>query len=359
MPEEALVGKPIDILLTGPSRILFQTNIYPALSADGLVEEALLTLVTADGDVFPVLFNAIRRGDGADVRYDALIVRIRARSRWENDLLAATRALEQERAEGGRLAAQLQSALDEVASRVAGEERTQRLRDAFAGVVSHELRTPITTIYGMGTLLRQRHRTMDADAVEAHLGDIENEAERLHRLTENLLVLSRAEGGRLQVEMEPLAIGHIVRRTVESVEARSRSHPIEVAIDLGVPLVLGDESSIEQVVRNFLSNAAKYTPAGSPVRLELTGVADGVELRVIDSGPGLPNDATDRLFELFYRDPQAVRQAAGAGIGLFVCRELIVAMGGRIWARPAPPPAEHGAEFGFWLPAIDEEPDWG
>jgi signal transduction histidine kinase len=355
-----LVGQPFDILLSGPSRILFQTHVYPALSADGRVEEVFLTLADAAGQPVPVLLNAVRvePEEGTDGGYEALVVRIRARSKWETDLLAATRTIAAERKASERLAVELAAAAEDLARRHEEEQRTRAFRDAFIGVVSHELRTPITTIYGMSHVLRQRHESMPPEEVRHHLRDIEDEAERLRRLTEDLLVLSRAEGGRLQVAAEPIVLGHLLRVVVEAEQARSPGHRFVLEAAPALPLVLGEETHVEQVVRNFLTNAAKYSPPGTRVLISVRQEDDGVAVWVIDDGPGLPNDEPERLFELFYRAPETLRQTSGAGIGLFVCRELITAMGGRIRAVPAP--AETGlggAAFGFWLPVAGDEED--
>ncbi len=351
-----LVGKSLDVLLSAPSRILFQTHVYPALKADGRVEEVFLTLASSTGDPIPVLLNAVRSPGAEEPAYVGLVVRIRARSRWETDLLAATRALEGERAASQRLAEELAVTAADLRARHAEEQRNREFRDAFIGVVSHELRTPITTIYGMSHLLRERHASMAPEALADHLGDIEAESDRLRRLTENLLVLSRAEGGRLDVAAEPIVVRNIVQAVVESERARSTRHRFTVAAPPGLPIVLGEEVYVGQVVTNFLSNAAKYSPSGTTVHVALTSEAGGIAVRVTDAGPGLGDQSPDGLFDLFYRAPDAVGQAPGAGIGLFVCRELVQAMGGRIWAAAAPPPAAGGAEFGFWLPAaVDDE----
>ena len=240
----------------------------------------------------------------------------------------------------------------DLAARYADEERARRLRDAFVGIVSHELRTPITTIYGMSRVLRQRHATMEVGARQQALDDIEAEADRLRRLTEDLLVLSRAEGGGLVLARDPIVPGHVLKRAVDGEAARWPGHTFSLAAQPTLPLVHGDDLYLEQVVRNLLANAAKYSPAGTAVRTAATAEDGGVVVRVIDEGPGLGPGPHERLFELFYRTPDAVRQASGAGIGLFVSRELVAAMGGRIWARPA---AGGGAEFGFWLPAMAME----
>jgi signal transduction histidine kinase len=351
---ETLVGTPFEQLLTLPARILFQTHVYPVLLADGRVEEVFLMLGESGDSAVPILLNAERREP--DGGFAIAVVRIRARSKWEEDLLAATRALEQEQAASQRLAVDLAAAARDLELRHAEDERSREFRDAFVGVISHELRTPITTIFGMSHLLRERHGTMDDAEVKAGLDDIEGEADRLRRLTEDLLVLSRAEGGRLEVASDPLVLGHLLRSAVREEAARSEGYRFEVDIELDLPLVLGEATYVEQVVHNFLSNAVKYSPAGTVIRIVAREEDGGASVRVMDEGPGLGDEPPDHLWELFFRTKDAIRQASGAGIGLFVSRELIQAMGGRVWARNA---ATGGAEFGFWLPAVTVFDDEG
>ncbi len=342
-PEE-LIGQPVDVFLAPPSRILFQTHIYPALRADGRVEEMFLHLVGGPDGAVPVLLNALRDDTGPETVYHVVVVRFQARSRWETDLLNATRALEGERAASQQLADQLATLHEQ-------ETLDRRYRDAFMGVLSHELRTPITTIYGMSHVLQQRHRTMEPEIVAQHLADIAAEADRLHRLTEDLLIITRAEGRRLEIGREPIQIARLIERSVTSERNRVVDHEFTVGIPEQLPLVTGEDLYVEQVLRNYLNNAAKYSPAGTNVQVRAESADGGVEVRVLDSGLGLGDQQPEQLFELFYRSPDAVRQTSGAGIGLFVCRELIGAMGGRVWAASRP---EGGAEFGFWLPELVE-----
>jgi K+-sensing histidine kinase KdpD len=241
-----------------------------------------------------------------------------------------------------------------LAARYAAEQRATALRDAFTGVISHELRTPITTIFGMSQVLRQRHETMDPEARRQSIADIEAEADRLRRLAEDLLVLSRAEGGRLTLARDPLVLRHVIRQAVESEAKRWPDREFDADVPLDLPLVLGEELHVGQVLQNLLGNAAKYSATGSKVEVRARAEDGGVTTLVLDEGEGLPADSTEQLFELFYRAPEAARRASGAGIGLFVCRQLVEGMGGRIWAKPR---EERGAEFGFWLPGIGEDED--
>ena len=240
----------------------------------------------------------------------------------------------------------------ELADHYAEEQRANQLRDAFIGVISHELRTPITTIYGLSKMLRQRAADLDPDVVVSTIEDVEAEADRLQRLVEDLLVLSRAERGAMDIEGEPLGMARILRRVVESEQARMPDRVIALQASEELPIVIGEETYVEQVVRNLLTNAAKYADAAAPIVVVVEAVDDDVVIRVLDEGIGIGAGDTERVFELFYRSSSATRMAGGAGIGLFVCRQLVEAMGGRIWATPRSPA---GTEVGFALPAHREE----
>jgi PAS domain S-box-containing protein len=352
-----LVGQKLDTLLSGPARILFQTHVYPALKADGRVEEVFLTLASQSGRTIPVLLNATRTSGGDGPVYQALIVRILARARWENEILVATRATNEAREASAALAADLEHAIGDLAARHAEVEQRREFRDAFVGIVGHELRTPITTIYGLTQLLRRHHHTLTTEELHQRLEDIESESDRLRQLTEDLLVMSQAEGGRLELATEPTLINHVVRTAVESEQARTPDRRFIASLAAPLPLVNGEPLYLGQVLRNFISNAVKYAPADEPISIATSGESDGVAVRVSDRGPGIGDQDPDRLFDVFYRAPEVVRHAGGAGIGLFVSRELITAMGGRVWARNIGTEAPRGAEFGFWLPSASEIDD--
>jgi signal transduction histidine kinase len=234
----------------------------------------------------------------------------------------------------------------ELASRYEQETRANELRDAFIGVISHELRTPITTIYGLSAMLRQRMETLTPEVRAQAIEDVEAEADRLYRLVEDLLVLSRAERGRVDIAREPVGLGHVLRRAVDAESVRWPTRRFELDAPRDLPLVLGEEIYLEQVVRNLLTNAAKYSEAGGTVVVEARA-PDDVVVRVLDEGVGIAAEDVPHVFELFYRSAAVTRKASGAGIGLFVSRQLIEAMGGRIWATSRP---ERGAEVGFAMP---------
>ena len=245
--------------------------------------------------------------------------------------------------------------LEEQRDRLLEEERrADQFREAFVDVISHELRTPVTTILGMTQLLTRPGRTDDAEARAALLSDVRAESERLHRLVEDLLVLSRVEHDRLVAETEPIEPRRLMERIVAGETPEHPGRVISLEADAYLPIVAGDATYVEQVMRNLLSNAAKYSSPGTPLTVSARTEDGGVAFRVCDEGRGIPMGSEDRLFELFYRDPESARTVSGSGIGLFVCASLVQAMGGRIWAQRRP---EGGSEFGFTLRALEADDD--
>ncbi len=234
------------------------------------------------------------------------------------------------------------------------EARRSRLaQEAFIGVLSHELRTPVTTIYAGSKVLGGSRGSLSPSVRQEVYRDIAAESERLYRLVEDLLVLARFDGvAPGSLGDEPVLLQRILPEVVDLERTRFPATHFDSDIPAGLPTARAERIYVEQVTRNLLANAAKYSPPGSTVRLELTAVADRVEIRVLDEGPGFPAEEADRLFELFYRSETTSRMTGGAGIGLFVCRRLVEAMGGRVWARPR---SGAGSEFGFALQTFNEE----
>jgi two-component system sensor histidine kinase KdpD len=225
---------------------------------------------------------------------------------------------------------------------------SRQVRDAFLGILSHELRTPVTTIYG-GAQVLGRESPLAEDVRREIYDDLRAEADRLYRLVENLLVLSRVEREGLQVEPEPVLLQRVLPRIVRSEGGRWPETTYEIDVPPGLPPVAAEETYLEQVLHNLLGNAAKY--GGKQVRVRLVEQGAEVVVLVLDDGPGVDEADAEHLFEVFYRSPSAARRASGAGIGLFVSQQLIKAMGGRIWVRNRP---DGGAEFGFAVPIFDD-----
>ena len=229
--------------------------------------------------------------------------------------------------------------------------RREAVRETFIGILSHELRTPVTTIFGGAKLLAREESTLDEETKREIFRDIHSEAERLQRLVEDVVALNRFGEGPGEIGLEPVLFQRLVPHVIESEQDRWPGVTFAQEIEPGLPTVSADPTYVEQVIRNLLSNGAKYSGAGSTVTVAVAAHDDEVVTRILDDGPGFPADEASRLFELFYRSPGTAGTAGGAGIGLFVCARLIAAMGGRIWALPRD---GGGAEFGFAIRILHE-----
>jgi signal transduction histidine kinase len=171
-------------------------------------------------------------------------------------------------------------------------------------------------------------------------------------MIENLVAMARIEQGADFNGPRPVLIERLLKQLVERERALWPEVTIKLTTHGPVQMVAADEEYLAQIMRNLLSNAAKYSGSGSTVEVIVADGQDEVVVLVKDNGPGIALEEADKLFNLYYRAPPQAMAAPGAGIGLFVCRELVSTMGGRIWAKPT---EEGGAEFGFSLPAYPDE----
>ena len=238
------------------------------------------------------------------------------------------------------------TALAESHERVRMEVESERLRTALLSSLSHDLRTPLGSIEGAASSLVQGSLPVEAQREMAET--ILEESRRMTRLVTNLLDMVRVESGSLAVQKvwQPLeeALGVALLR----VEERLATYPIETRLPTTLPLVPIDELLIEQVFINLLENAAKYTPAGTPITVAAWQDYGAVVVEVADRGPGVPAGEEELVFQKFQRSRGADRlgPAGGSGLGLTICRGIIGAHGGRIWLEPT----EVGAAFRFSLP---------
>lgn len=224
----------------------------------------------------------------------------------------------------------------------AREERAER--SAFLSILSHELRTPITTIYAGSRVLARRGDTTPRASQEI-AADISAEAAHLYDVVEDLLVLTRAERGVLDLSEEPVHFPRVVESAIRIASGRTPSAPVAFDRPDDPPAARGDGVYVEQVVRNLLTAALRFARHDAPVRVRLDSDDQDVALSVLDRGPELTDADLVSTFTL--NDGEPTRRRSGQGIGLFVCRRLVEAMHGRIWVRRRD---GGGAEFGFALP---------
>ena len=238
----------------------------------------------------------------------------------------------------------LSDSFNQMASSLDKNDKEQR---NLIADIAHELRTPLAIIQGKLEGIVDGIYPSD----DAHIQPILQETVHLERLITDLDMLAQAESNQLKFTLLAVNLDDLAKKAVDNFEAEASEKKITVQVhsDETIPDVLGDPQRISQVINNLLSNAIRYIPAGGKVNIQTRRLDDGVELTVVDNGPGIPEEELPHIFDRFWRSEKSrSRASGGAGLGLAIARQFIEIQGGRIWANNQP---EGGLEVGFVLPA--------
>lgn len=261
--------------------------------------------------------------------------------------------------ENAQLVARISAYAGQLEQRVA--ERTRELEQALARVreadqlksqllstVSHELRTPLASIKGYVTTLIDYRERLQTATQDEFLHIIDEEADRLRELVENLLDMSRIEAGVLRIHPEPTRLTPVIERALAVLQPKLAGREVGVDALDALPDVIIDASRIQQVLSNLIDNAAKYSPPGTPISIQVDADDTHLVVGVRDRGPGIAPEHAEKIFDRFYRIENAgIRSTGGIGLGLAICRGLIEAHGGRMWVDSAP---GRGSTFFFSIP---------
>ncbi len=218
-------------------------------------------------------------------------------------------------------------------------KRTDALRAALLSSVSHDLRTPLTSIKAAASSLLQEEVEWSAEARSGFLHSIENESDRLNRLVANLLDMSRIEEGALVPDKDWYSLKALIQDVLGRLAPLLEGRAIQLDLPEDLLMVELDYLQIDQVLTNLLENVIRYTPASSPVALNARKVGQQIIMSVADRGPGIPDAHLERVFDKFYRvmhEPMGASASTGSGLGLAVCKGLVEAHGGKIWAESRP-----------------------
>jgi len=240
-----------------------------------------------------------------------------------------------------------------VAQRTLVDMESERLRNSVLSALSHDLRTPLTALVGLSeTLAQELAREPRLGTGEAKAAAIRDQARRMAQLVDNLLEMARLEAGRAEVRKDWQSLEELVGSALAALEPALPGRPVEVALPSDLPLVNCDGALIERVFVNLLENATKYTPPGSPIRIEAKVAGPMIEIAIEDRGPGLPPGRERAIFDKFTRGhPESV--VPGVGLGLAICRAIVEAHRGTIRAENR---EGGGARFVFALPAEEPPP---
>ena len=223
----------------------------------------------------------------------------------------------------------------------------EELKDTFISIISHELKTPVALIKGYAGTLRREDAQWDRTVVDDSLKVIEEEADRLTALIEDLLDASRLQAGGLKPNLAEVDLPRLAGRVAERLGSQFPDRAIRADFPAEFPEITADEERIGQVISNLISNAVKYSPAGTPVEILGRAAADQVTVMVADRGYGIEAEDAPHVFERFYRGPSAAKRTKGAGLGLYLAKAVVEAHGGRIWIESQP---GKGTRVSFTLP---------
>ena len=389
-----LIGKHVEKLFTVGGRIFYHTHWFPLLRLHGRAEEIFLLLRSKSGEDIGMLVNAVRRERPEQVSYDCVLMEVRERQKYEEELLRARRVADQARAEIEVQSTALRQANDQLETQAlelelqqqqlqeqtieleeAGEElrvinehlmarteEAEQLRDAaeaanqakssFLAVMSHELRTPLNAIAGYVQLLEMGIHGPVTEAQLEALGRVSRSQRHLLSLINDVLDLSRIEAGHVEYHIEEVSVEEMVAAVLPMIEPQLAAKGLVLQLQLGTDLnARADREKVQQIILNLLGNAVKFTPAGgvtvSAHRSEEP--PNRILVRVQDTGLGIPREKLESIFEPFVQVQERQRRGIeGSGLGLAISRDLARGMGGDVTAESA---VGEGSTFSLVMPA--------
>ena len=324
VPLDKLVGHHVDGIFATPSRIFYQSHVFPTLKLQGRINEVYVTMRGGNGDEHPVLLNARRRESEDGPRSDWAVVPIRQRNEYENEILKARKVA----------------------------EAAARTKDEFLSFVSHELRSPLSAIKGWAAILAKKGD--DPAIVQRGLEAIDRNATLQVKLVDDMLDHARLAAGKLRIDLAPTDARKVLETVLEGMAPTA--HTKGVAIDRAVapePLrISADSERLLQVCWNLMSNAVKFTSPGGRVRASARRVDGWIEIIVADTGKGIAAEFLPYVFESFRQEEGRVtRTEGGLGLGMSITRQLVELHGGSISAASEGP--GKGSTFTVRLPALD------
>ncbi len=228
----------------------------------------------------------------------------------------------------------------------------EEMKSTFVSVISHELKTPVALIKGYASTLAREDARWDQATVSEGLQVIGEESDRLNALINNLLDASRIQAGAFTLERGDVALPRLAASVVEGFRSQTDKHSFVLDFPPEFPPVFGDEERLRQVLNNLVSNAIKYAPQGGEIRVGGWSGEQQATVYVADQGIGIPAGEQGKLFQRFYRVDSSLRRSTqGAGLGLYLCRSIVEAHGGRIWLRSEP---GKGTTVLLTLPVTDQ-----
>lgn len=319
------------------------------VSKNGYVREHETTCRDARGHAVTVELTATYLSDEANqpLGMSVILRDVTERKRRDEEIRRLNASLSEQVAERTH---ELAEKVEELARANEALRKLDQTRSEFVSLVSHQIRAPLTNLRGAAERMQIDCGAQINTTCSRMFVIMQQQAERLDALVRDVLSAARLEAGELVLHSEPISVLPVVQQVVEQTRARKSDRAFHLPLRPGLPLVLADRDRVAEVLSNLIDNADKYSPREQAIAIDVQADQTEVTIAVRDHGHGLPLDDVDRVFDKFYRaDSSDAQVAYGYGLGLFVCRRLIEAQGGRIWAENA---ADGGAIFYFTLPVV-------
>jgi K+-sensing histidine kinase KdpD len=295
---------------------------------EGGLKDAMVAPLFGDGYVIGTLLVANRLGDVTTFDHEDLKL-------FETFANHASIALE-----NAHLVSRLRGSLAKMTE-------MNRVKDEFVATVSHELRTPLTSIIGFIKTLRRTDVEYTREEIASMLGAADRQSANLHSLIEDLLLVSRIESKPIRTERANVAVSDLLNELVHDFSARNSGHRLQLTTEDDV-MISSDETALRRILSNLVENAIKYSPANTTVCIEALQDAKGIRFVVQDEGPGIPEEARERIFDRFFQmDQSNTRSVGGVGLGLYICRSLASSIGGSLTVGES---TSGGAAFTLWIP---------
>jgi signal transduction histidine kinase len=312
------------LVLTSPIDNQTLRSHYEAMG----IKDMMISPMHADDDVNGLILVFNKQGQSETFRGDDLRL-------FETLANHASIAIQ-----NARLIAQLEDSLVHLT-------QMNSLKDDFVASVSHELRTPLTSIQGYVKTLLREDTSFSAAEQRSFLETVDRQSGRLHRLIEDLLAVSRIESRTDATHYSMASVRQVVLDVVDEVRDKVSADQVKIDFDGDLPAET-DAGKVHQILANLVDNALKYGGQGKPIVIRGRPDGEGVSVAVIDQGPGVPAELQDMVFDRFYQiDQSATRSVGGAGLGLYICRRMAEAVGGRVWLEKTGP---DGSTFTLWVP---------
>lgn len=309
------------------------------------------TALDVEGHTLNVSMTAgALRGPDGRMQGMSLVIRDVTRERRREEQIKRT--YERTNRELAERTGQLGQKVEELAGANVKLQRMDLMRSEFVSLVTHQIRAPLTNMAGAVSRMQSGCSAVNATCKRMFVV-LNQQVQRLDRLVRDVLSAARVEAGELVLDREPVSIMPVIEQVLEQAGARLSQRQVQLPTKPGLPLVFADRDRATEILANFLDNADKYSPPGTRIAVDLRADQLEVVVSVHDLGPGLKQSDLTQVFEKFYRSDSSDSQMAyGHGLGLYLCRLLAEAQGGRVWAENHP---GGGAVFSLALPVWQDE----